>query len=70
MKKATQIEMAAVLDVKQPTISKYMTDKLDISAKDAIKLQREFDIPVDAWEDPVTFWNDARTDDSIAQNAR
>lgn len=69
MKKATQIEMAAVLDVKQPTISKYMTDKLDISAKDAIKLQREFDIPVDAWEDPVTFWNDARTDDSIDQNA-
>jgi len=70
MRRVTQTEMAEVLEVKQPTISKYMTDKLDISAKDAIKLNREFNIPVEAWENPVSFWDDARGRKDTAEQSR
>lgn len=52
MKTFTQKEIANVLGVRQPTISKYFNGVLEISAKDAFTLHREFAIPFYVWEDP------------------
>ncbi|MDD5159666.1 MAG: helix-turn-helix domain-containing protein [Sulfuricurvum sp.] len=49
MKLPTQSQMAAVLKVEQPTVSKYMRGKLDLSVGQAIQLRDAFGIPIDAW---------------------
>jgi transcriptional regulator with XRE-family HTH domain len=43
MKKITQQKIANVLGVKQPTISKYKTGKLELSFKDALELKKHFE---------------------------
>lgn len=53
MKPITQKQIAEVLGVLQPTVSKYLNGKLDISAKDALKLKRALKIPIEAWENPT-----------------
>jgi len=55
MKTFTQIEIAEFLGVKQPTISKYFNGKLEISAKDANKLNKKFGIPFEFWENPKSY---------------
>jgi len=52
MRTFTQNEIADFLGVKQPTVSKYFTGKLEISAKTANKLHRKFGIPFDFWDNP------------------
>lgn len=55
MKHITQKQMAKILGVKQPTISKYVNGKLDLSIHDAIKLNKSLKIPFNAWEDIKTY---------------
>ena len=55
MKTFTQTEIARFLGVKQPTISKYFNGKLEISAKDANKLKKKFEIPFEFWENPKSY---------------
>ena len=55
MKTFTQKEIALFLGKKQPTISKYFNGKLDISAKDASKLNKKFEIPFEIWENPKLY---------------
>jgi len=55
MKQFTQIELANCLGVKQPTISKYLNGQLRITATRANKLNKEFNIPFDFWEDPKSY---------------
>ena len=49
MKRITQKQIAEVLGVKQPTVSKYVNNKLDLSIHDAIKLNKKLKIPFTAW---------------------
>jgi len=55
MKTITQSEIADFLGVKQPTVSKYLNGKLEISAKNANKLNKAFGIPFDVWENPKLY---------------
>ena len=55
MKKITQNEIAEILNVKQPTVSKYINGKLDLSIHDAIKLNEKLNIPYDAWKDIKSY---------------
>lgn len=55
MKKITQKVMSEVLGVEQPTISKYINGKLQLSVKDALTLEEELNIPVHAWTDIKSF---------------
>lgn len=55
MKRITQQEMADVIGVEQPTISKYINGKLQLSVKDAIILEDSLGIPVHAWSDIKSF---------------
>ena len=56
MKPFTQIELANFLGVKQPTVSKYLNGQLEISAKFANALEREFGIPTEFWDNPKTHF--------------
>lgn len=55
MKTFTQKEVADTLGVRQPTVSKYFNGVLEISAKDALKLNEEFGIPFVVWENPKSY---------------
>jgi len=61
MKTFTQIEIAKFLGLKQPTISKYFNGQLEISAKDANKLNEKFEIPHDVWNDPKSYLQNNNT---------
>lgn len=62
MKTFTQSDVAECLGVKQPTVSKYFNGKLEISAKDANKLNKKFNIPFELWDNPKLYLqnNDTR----------
>ena len=70
MKTFTQIEIAEFLGVKQPTISKYFNGKLEISAKDANKLNKKFGIPFEFWENPKLYLqeNDTKKKNRVQGN--
>jgi transcriptional regulator with XRE-family HTH domain len=55
MKTFTQKQVADALGVRQPTVSKYFNGVLEISAKDALALNRKFKIPFDVWENPKSY---------------
>ena len=69
MKTFTQIEIAEFLGVKQPTISKYFNGKLEISAKDANKLNKKFGIPFEFWENPKSYLQENNTKQTPKQSS-
>lgn len=55
MKFPTQEQIAESLGVNQPTVSKYLNGKLEVSVNQAIKLKDRFGIPLEAWRDIKSF---------------
>lgn len=55
MKTITQKQIAAVLRVKQPTVSKYLNGKLRLSVNNALLLEDKLGIPVTAWQDIKSY---------------
>ena len=55
MKKIKQTEIAKVLDCSQSRISKFYNDRLDISVKEADKVEKSLGIPMRAWLDIKSY---------------
>lgn len=55
MKTITQEQIGKVLQVKQPTVSKYLNGKLRLSVDNALLLEQELGIPVSAWQDIKSY---------------
>ena len=51
MKKITQKEIAKVLGVQQPAVSRYINGISKLSVKDALLLKEKLGIPCEAWLD-------------------
>jgi len=59
MKKITQTQIGEVLGIGQPTVSKYLNSKLEISLKQARLLKDELAIPFEAWQDIKKYLEDS-----------
>lgn len=55
MKFPTQEKIAETLGVNQPTVSKYLNGKLEVSVSQAIVLKDKLGIPLEAWRDIKSF---------------
>lgn len=69
MKTFTQKEIALILGVQQPTISKYFSGALKITAKDALKLNRALGVPLEVWDDPKRNWEELRNSKKTKKGA-
>lgn len=54
MKKITQKQIAELLKCNQPTISRYLTNSRDIKLSDALKVTKEFKVPIDIFTNAKT----------------